>query len=143
MRVSRGTLFAAVAVIVVLAVVCGDDPATEPETTTAERTTTEEAATEEAATKPDKPTPLGCLEDAGLDRPEKRASDFWRGTDPNDGTLVRVSKFGSRREVAAAVADATDVHAEKGGRYAVFGAFKDGGNDGSNVRLVATCLAGR
>lgn len=149
MRDSRYLLSALVALTLFAVVGCGD------ETSTAENTTSPSApsATEAASApepKPKTPTVEGCLEKPDtLENIEKRDATFWRAYFEGSAMLTRVEKFDSQKDAARAVREATDVWAEKGGNYAVFGPFKDadppapGDSEDlvpDTIKIVADCL---
>lgn len=86
-----------------------------------------------------KPTPLECLEQQGTIDPEKRDVDFWRGTNPINGTLIRVERQATHTDAVGVVLDATEVEGFATGRYAVLGPLK-GKDTGSYTKSVAMCL---
>jgi hypothetical protein len=118
---------------------CGDGGGEAPEAATTPTPTATPTAT--ATARPQRPTPLECLDEAGLMEPERRGSTTWRGFDPNDGTIVLVERYGSAGEALEAVRLASAVHADAAGRYGVTGALKRA-NSGATVRDVAACLRG-
>lgn len=93
----------------------------------------------ERTVKASTPTPIGCLERAGLEDAEQRDEDLWRAHIPGDALLVRIERMASNAEARQAVEAATGVQASQAGPYAVFGGLKEA-DGGENVRLVAACL---
>jgi hypothetical protein len=96
----------------------------------------EDAPAEERAAKP---TPISCLEEAGLSGVQQRAKNLWRGF-TSEGTVVLVDKLESKAEVRRAVRQADLVVSEAVGRFFVHGPLLDA-DDGSTA-AVAACLRG-
>jgi hypothetical protein len=88
--------------------------------------------------KPTKVTPLSCLRDAGLDSVQPRGKTTWRGTNPEDGTVVLVERVSSPAEAKQDAKMATQVWAFARGRYFIHGPFKSA-NDGMYARITAAC----
>jgi hypothetical protein len=85
------------------------------------------------------PTPIGCLEKAGLENPEQRAPGLWRATAPVGG-LILVERMPSPADARQAEREADLVVSESAGRYFVHGPVLDA-DDGSTA-AVAACLRG-
>jgi hypothetical protein len=103
---------------------CGEDESAEP-------------SQEVTATL--KPTPAGCLEEAGLSGVEKRDKNLWRGF-TDDATVVLIDRFETPAEARRAVRQADLVVSEAVGRYFVHGPVIEA-DDGSTA-AVASCILG-
>lgn len=118
---------------------CGDDEADSSQTTTAAEATTTEPAETAPPAEAAPADPLSCLEEAGLEDAEQRDANLWRGTDPDDASLVIVDRMELAAAAARAVREADLVWSASAGRYFVHGASRESG-DGEKVDEVADCL---
>lgn len=102
-----------------------------------------ESATQEETKKPAKEKapqgPEGCLKAVGASNVEKRDTNFWRGINPDDGTILSIEKLESAAVAKQAVKDADLVHSASTGRWFIVGAAKSA-NDGELVRILGSCV---